>query len=296
MIDASPFIALRHDQMAVLLEKVRGMAPMWRHWGAPVGDPPFLAADIAPPASFAPDGHWPLTVAPTDGDASYAQPIVRVHRDGRDFALRWDEVRADQGGDGSWHIILGDQLAMVELHQTLAMVGDSGTLALDTRVINIGDTPLSVDILASAILPLPADATTLLSFTGRHNAEFVEQREAMPSQQWVRDEARGMTGHAGPPGLFVLRGGADWHQGGVYAVQLAWSGNHRLSVTPRDDGGWTLAAGASLRSGEVTLAPGESHAAPTLLATYSQQGINGALWNFHRAVRARGPAITTARR
>jgi alpha-galactosidase len=161
-------------------------------------------------------------------------------------------------------------------------------LTISATLTNRGELPLALGSLAPAILPLPPSSKTIRSFTGRHNTEFQEVREALPAHGWHREERRGLTGHGGPAGLFVLGDGAGWHRGPVHAVQLAWSGNSRLSIE-RDGPGWTLAAGEWLAAGEIRPAAGEAFTTPELLATYSSDGLNGASANFHQAIRSRAP-------
>ena len=108
----------------------------------------------------------------------------------------------------------------------------------------------------------------------------------MPSHGWLRENWRGVTGHAGPPGLFVAGPGATRHAGRVHAAQLAWSGNHRILIERDDDGFWIMMLGEALAPGELRLAPGQSYDTPEILATCSSTGMNGASQTFHAAVRA----------
>ena len=277
-------IALHGRCSSIVLEPVPGGAPLWRHWGARVAAAELPALDSTP-LSFAPDVVVQLSTAPGFGLGGFGQAALRAHRDGRDFTCGWNECAVEQEA-GSVIIRLRDRVAGIALEQRFALDPDSDMLTVSATLTNAGDAPLTVDWLAAALLPLPADSATLRSFTGRHNDEFIEVREPMPAHGWVREERRGLTGHGGPAGLFVMGDGAGWHDGAVHAVQLAWSGNSRLSVE-RDGEGWTLAAGEWFAPGEVRLAPGESIATPELLATFSPDGLNGASANFHAAIRAR---------
>jgi len=118
----------------------------------------------------------------------------------------------------------------------------------------------------------------------RHAAEFVESVEPLPAHQWRRETRRGLPGHGGPPGLYLLGQGADWDQGLVLAAQLAWSGDAALAVERDDDGRHVLSAGAA---DGFTLQPGERFEAPPLLLAISGQGRNGAMQQMHGLVRAR---------
>lgn len=286
-------LALHGAETSLVLERRDPLPPAWRWWGPRIdpGTLPPLAWCRAP-ASFSLDEDLPLTIAPEYGSGWFGAPALRAHREGRHFAQRF-EVEAIEKGEEAIRILLIDAVAGIALEQRFALVG--GAIEAEAAVTNRGDTPLAIDWLAAATLPLPADCAEILSFTGRHNAEFVPEREAMPAHAWLRENRRGLTGHAGPPGLFVTRSAADWHGGCVLAAQFAWSGNHVLRVDRDDEGCWTLQMGAALAPGEIVLGPGEQYRAPAMLATASTHGINGAIQGFHRAVRARLPWHGTMR-
>lgn len=269
-----------------ILEPAPG-APIWRWWGpgAVPGALPSLAA-LRPPAGFSLDAPVPLTLVPEYGTGWFGPAAVRVHRAGRDFAPHWHCAEVERQ-PGALAVTLVDPATQLRLIQRLAFA--DGVLRLSATLTNEG-APLDLEWLAAGTLPLPPSAARIKSFTGRHNDEFVPHEEPMPAQEWRRETGRGLTGHGGPPGLFVLSEGAGWHRGVVRAAQLAWSGNSRLIVA-RADNGWLLQAGEALAPGEVRLATGEAYTTPELLAACSADGLNGALQAFHAAVRAGGPML-----
>ena len=75
----------------------------------------------------------------------------------------------------------------------------------------------------------------------------------MPQHSWQRVTRRGISGHGGPPGVYVLDGESGWHTGLAYAMQLAWSGDSEIGIERDDEGYWTLAAKARLAPGEIVL-------------------------------------------
>ena len=278
-------IVLQGTTTSVVLEPQAHGAPWWRWWGPGVEAADLASlADTRPAASFSLDIDQPLTVAPTFGAGWFGPAALRAHRAGRHFAQRFDPVAIDRDGDAV-SIALTDRAARLTIVQRIAVAGD--VMTLSASVANDGDDVLDVEWLAAGTLPLPADCVDIRSFTGRHNAEFVPQIDPMPSQAWVRENRRGLTGHAGPPGLFVTGPAAGWHAGRVHAAQLAWSGNHRIAVERDDDGVWTLQMGEALAPGEIRLAPGDRHDTPAMIATCSTGGLNGAIQAFHAAIRAR---------
>lgn len=280
-------IALHGDASSLILEARPDAAPLWRWWGPRVdADTLPVLADTRPQASFSLDRDQPLALVPSYGTGWFGPAALRAHRGGQAFAQWFDDVAIAEEADRVT-VTLTDRTARVTVVQRIATAGDM--LTLSASVTNDGDEVLDIEWLAAGTLPLPGDSATIRSFTGRHNAEFVVHDEAMPAHGWVRENRRGMTGHAGPPGLFVVGPDAGWHHGRVHGAQLAWSGNHRLSIERDDDGFWILQMGEALAPGEIRLAPGETYATPEMLATCSTAGLNGAVQAFHAAVRARAP-------
>jgi alpha-galactosidase len=276
---------LNSDQASLVLELREGAAPLWRHLGARL-DPGALAplANGRTPASFSLDGDVPLCTAPVAGLGWFGPPALIVRRGGQavviDFTVA--EVTADEDAIA---IRLEDTQAGLLLEQSVTR-DPGGAFRFDARLTNRGTAPLGLDWLASALIPLAPDSAGLISWRGRHNAELAECREAMPQQIWTREGRRGISGHGGPPGVVVLGEGAGYHSGLVHALQLAWSGDSRLTVERDDEGYWLLSAGAVLQPGEVVLQPGESYAAPQAILAVSTQGRNGAAAQHHGAVRA----------
>ena len=90
---------------------------------------------------------------------------------------------------------------------------------------------------------------------------------------------------AGTPG-FGFRSGQVW------AVHVAWSGNHeylaeRLPEGAGAGGEGVLGGGELLLPGEVRLAPGESYSSPWLAFAWSDAGLDGLSARMHRWLRSR---------
>lgn len=282
MVDAACH-SISTDDFSLVVEITADNDLVWRHWGAKLTGPLFALAGTQTRTTFSLDHEVPMGVVPTSGFGWFGPPAFRCHRGGKHAGQRV-KVHSVAISATTFEAVLSDESCGIEIIVTIAPQG--GCLRIATRLRNVGTTPLSVEDLAAAILPLPPHAEAIVSFSGRHNGEMVEHCEPMPAQGWYREQRAGLTGHGGPPGLFVLGEGADWHHGEVWAAQLAWSGNHRLAVEPVGAGGWAGLLGASYGPGEIILAPGDTLSAPEVLACYSGHGRNGAIRCFHDAVRA----------
>jgi alpha-galactosidase len=279
----TPLIHLAGQRTSLVLEVAGAGPPRWRHWGARVDTAALPAlADMRGAASFSMDADVPLCTAPTGGNGWFGPVSLACQRGGAACMLRWDDCHIEESTNAVT-IALTDTVQAVELVQRMMLDRHSDCFTLSATVRNLGDAPLMITTLASAVLPLPATSRAIRSFRGRHNAELHQVDEPLPAHGWRRTGRRGITGHGGPPGLFVQNG----LSGGVWAVQLAWSGDSDLVIEADDEGGYILTAGTAIAPGERVLAPGDEWTAPDAIATFSPAGYDGVSANFHAAIRRR---------
>lgn len=281
-------IALHGRTMSAVIDLVDGV-PCWRHWGARVAGAAIPGiADTMPAASFSLDHRPAIAVVPTFGHGGFDAPALLAHRGGRDFAQGFDSCTVNWRAPGTAvALVLRDSVARLSVEHWLTINPASDVLTCSTRLTNDGDTPLSVDWLAAATLPLPADAATRRYTTGRHNGEFVSHEEPMGPSVWRRENRRGLTSHDSFPGAIVTMPGVTAQDGQAYGVQFAWSGNHVQSIAWSDEGSYLWQFGEWFAPGEMVLAPGETLTTPDMIATWSAAGLDGVANAFHAAVRAR---------
>ena len=277
--------ALHGEGWSLVLELEEDGPPLWRHLGARVE-----TESLAPlrqtrgATTFSLERDQPLPLLPTRGLGWFGDEALAC-RDtaGRHLPVHFDVCSADEGGD-ALEVHLRDTVSGVEVEVRCANL--AGGLTISQTVKNTRAEPILLDRLASLAIPLPSTAHEILSWRGRHNAEFTECREPMPRQGWHRESRLGITGHGGPPGCYVLGEGAGWDTGEVLAVQLGWSGDTRLAIEPDGEGSWVLVGEALLEPGEVVLAPGESFEAPPAYLAIAQTGRNGAMAMQHAMMRS----------
>ena len=201
--------ALHSPEASLVLEQ-SGDALLWRHLGQRVdaaGLPPLASTRGA--ATFSLDEDVPFATAPGLG---WFGPLA-VSVAGR--VLRW-AVTDVAAKPGSLRVTLTDPDSGLLLEQILRLLPGGG-FEISATLGNDGPVPITIDHLASALLPLPAGLHRMLSWRGRHAAEFVECVEPLPAHQWRRETRRGLPGHGGPPGLYLLGQQAGWDQGLVLA-------------------------------------------------------------------------------
>ncbi len=284
-------ITLTGAATSLILELAPGEAPLWRYWGPrlPQGaEPGFSIRDGRPLASFSLDHDQPLSIFPTFGVGWFGQSALLAHRGGKDFAQAITDTIVEWVVPGRHvRLVMEDAVAAIRVTMSLDLDPASDVLTVSTTLANIGTTPLDVQWLAAASLPLPFAAEAVRHFTGRHNNEFQQVVEPLGRGSWRRENRRGLTSHECFPGAVVTLPGATRHGGTAYGAQLAWSGNHAQQIEWLDEGHYQWQLGAWLAPGEIRLAPGETLDSPELLATCSTGGLNGVAQNFHAAIRAR---------
>jgi alpha-galactosidase len=136
-------------------------------------------------------------------------------------------------------------------------------------------------------LPVPDDARELATFTGRWIRELHLQRQPWTIGRAGRVNPRGRSSHEDPPTVFLGTPGFTEETGRVWALHLAWPGNHEVVADRAADGAAYVQAGEFLHPGELTLGPGATYTTPWLLGTASTSGLNGVSDAFHAHVRAR---------
>lgn len=274
---------LHSDDASLVLEPQGDGVPVWRHCGALV-DPSSLPslADVRGPASFSLDVDVPLSTIPGSQPGWFGPSALEI-RDERGLSVPFRPGRTLVEHDpDSIQVTARDAKLGLTFEQSFLRL-PGGAFLLQSRLENTSDATLQIASACSAILPLAGKWDRIVSWRGRHNAELAEQTEQMPAHRWSRETRRGISGHGGPPGVYVLEEGTGRDNGLVLALQLAWSGDSRIAVERDDEGHWVLGASSV---GERTLGAGEALDLPGAILAISLHGRNGAMAQQHAAVRS----------
>lgn len=284
----TPFYRLDTPDQTLVLMSPQGRMPQLLYWGAALP----LACDLATLAlALAPAlPHGGLDVAevvswlPEPGRGFTDSPGLALRRGERHLYTLFSLHRAVPS-DLGWTFELVDPACGLGLTLSLRLHVGSGVFSADTALRNLGSDALSIDHLATLVLPLPRHFTDRQSLGGRWAGEFQLQREAMGTAGWVQESRLGRASHHAHPGLVVMPAGTDAAQGEAMGVQLAWSGNHRLLLQRLRHGGRQLQAGELLLPGEAVLQPGQSHTTPTVHFARSSRGLRALSQSWHRFTR-----------
>ncbi len=235
-----------------------------------------------PPSSI--DGPALLSLIPVASEGWSGTPGVSAHRGPMtlepSFTLR-DVARPDAT---TVIVTVADEEAGLEVRIEVSL-SDEGVLALRAVLTNRGGT-LSLGRLGISI-PIPPRAREILDVTGRWSFERRPQRRELAHGTWSRQTRHGRNGHDSPEVFAAGTTGFGFRQGEVWAVHLAFSGDHDMSAESHATGQAVLGAAELLSPGEITLEQGEQYATPQVLASWSPAGLDGVSERFHRWTRRR---------
>jgi alpha-galactosidase len=299
-------VHLRAAGVSLLLDggsSSEGALPAVLHWGADLGaldgtseealraagDPPVLPNTMDLPVR--------LAVLPEHADGWAGLPGVRGHRDGaawssRFVVSRWQADVAAEGG-GRLEVDATDHAAALGLSLVIRME-PSGLVRMQAILRN--DHPVEPYVLDGLVLalPVPADAGEILDLAGRWTRERIPQRRPFSVGSVMRESRRGRTGHDATLLLAAGKPGFGFRRGEVWAMHVAWSGNHRTYAEKLPSGQSVLGAGELLQTGEVRLAPGQEYRTPWVVGTYGE-GLDRASARAHAWLRDRPGHPRTAR-
>jgi alpha-galactosidase len=282
-------VHLRAAGCSLLLDCAAPRLPRVLHWGADLGDqPPAAIAALANASrsdnvSVGLDVPVVLSVLPEQSAGWLGTPGLTGHRDGAHFSTAFEvtDVRVD-GTRVS--VRAHDPAARLDLLLTVEVTG-SGLVRQRASVSNTGDGVWTLDGLLLA-LPLPAEATEILDFTGRHLRERSPQRSPLVFGTHLRENRRGRTGFDASTPFIAGERGFAFRTGEVWGAHVAWSGNHRTLAERMPSGITMIGGGELLLPGEVRLRPGDTYESPWLYGSYGV-GLDAMSARFHEYLRAR---------
>ncbi len=269
------------------------------HWGADLGSTlPDLAILGGPIPHSAIDVTVPAALLPQASSAWQGRPGLRGQRiadgvPGLDFSLRLRvvDVQVDSSSAvataaaASAVIVQQDPDAGITVTSGLTL-HPGGLLELRHTAVNDGTSPFQLDELAT-VLPVGPDAVELLDLTGRWCRERHPQRRPVQQGTWVRTGRHGRTGHDSSLLLAAGTAGFGNRHGKVWAMHLAWSGNHEQFADTVADGRTMIGGSELLGPAEIVLQPRESYTTPALFAAYSDRGLDGISEAFYSWFRSR---------
>ena len=283
-------VHLRAAGVSLVLDARDGFVPAVLHWGHDLGE---LDADELAALAVASRP----TAGPNDLDAPRRAPALLPQH-----ALGWNGrpgLAGSRGGRGWSPLFRLTELAVDGGRVAVAATDDDAGLAVAVElellpsglvrqratVTATAEGTYAVDGLALA-LPVPPAATELFDLAGRWARERSPQRLPFVVGVHSRENRRGRTGPDAPLILAAGTAGFDTRDGEVWAVHVAWSGNHVTYAERLSTGEAVLGGGELLLPGEVALAAGERYTGPWLYAAHGV-GLDAVAARFHAFLRSR---------
>jgi alpha-galactosidase len=295
-------VALTAAGVSVLIDASGGALPAIAHWG-----PELPGLDPGPAEALIAAGR------PVHGTNNIeTPPRIAVLPETRAGWSGRPGLSGSYAGAG-WSPAFRTTSVTVDGHETgggrveTAAVDDTGRLALTivlellptgllrgrAAVTNLDPETYTVDDLVLAF-PVPAPATELLDFAGRHNLERVPQRSPFGTGAHVRENRKGRTGADSAYLLHAGTAGFDFAHGQVWAVHTAWSGNHLHYAERVFTGERLLGGGELLLPGEIRLGEGDTYRGPWVYGSYGT-GLDAVAHRFHRHLRDRERPVSAQR-
>ena len=294
---ANDVVHLRRDGVSFVVDLSARRLPVVVYWGADLGDlspaslkqiavaavPPIVPNDL--------DLAEIVEVLPAASGGWRGQPGLEGHADG----ASWTALFAQTEVDASAHSLTVTGIdAVAGLSVTIEIeLLESGLLRQRAHLLRLQGDTFVVDSLQLA-LPVPRRATELLDTAGRWGHERTPQRLPFAVGTHLRDSRRGRTGTDAALILAAGTPGFSFTSGEVWAVHVAWSGNHREYAERMSNGTTVIGGGELLLPGEVRLAAGEEYGSPWVYAAYGA-GLDGVSARFHNYLRSRPGHPTTPR-
>lgn len=288
--DQDRLLYLRSGMSSIIVDAGGLSLPSVLHWGADLGD---LSSDDLTSIAHAADPAVPWgttdrfprrSILRQHSEGHFGRPSVLGHRDGRAWTPLL-QVKSTRLLNDRLEVEAFDPLAGLEVRTELER-GPSGLVRLRHSLRNQAPGEYVLDQLTMA-LPIPVVASELLDLSGHWGRERHPQRHPLMIGTWTRESRRGRTGHDATLGLLVGTPSFGARHGEVWAVHVAWSGNHLTYAERLPNGEGVIGGGELLMPGEVRLAPGDVYETPWCYAAYSSRGMDGVTSAFHEHIRSR---------
>jgi alpha-galactosidase len=288
MINAvKPFYTLRSDKCSLIID-CRGRAPVILYWGAKfntIDNGDIMAAlSIRQELPACQPEEAAIALSPETAAGFIGCPGVQIHRQGKQWAISTaiESVEASSQQLVIKSICSG---AQVQLTHRLVLDDQTDILTGTTEITNVGNSTLWVDRCDAPCIPLPAQYTKILGFTGRWANEFQRQNIDRFTGAYVRENRSGRTSHDSFPGVILHADQTTESSGEAYGLHLGWSGNHHVRVEQMFTGRAYAQLGELFYPGEMSLESGETYCSPTLYGASTVSGLSALSGCFHSYIR-----------
>lgn len=149
---------------------------------------------------------------------------------------------------------------------------------------NVGQGDISLRRIMSMSLDLPDRGFRMHTFDGGWIKEAHHHVHNVDYGMYINSSTTGASSNRHNPGFLLSEKYTTEEQGRCYGFNLVYSGNHFGLAEKSNHDLVRVQIGINPHCFEWRLAPGESFESPEAVMSWSQEGLNGLSWNFHRFV------------
>jgi len=228
-------------------------------------------------SAYTPSGSWNLM-----------EPALQIaHADGHQSTdLLYVSHGSETAGDGIslTAIQLRDPVYATEVTLFYKIYAAQNVFEQWTTIKNSEKQAITLGKYASANLYFTADDYWLRHYHGVWAREMKPELTRLPFGIHTLDSKLGARANLYQPPTFMLSFGqaATETSGKVLLANLAWSGNFKIDFEKDSYNGLRLIAGINPAASTYQLAAGQAFKTPSLIYTYSENGIGEASRNMHR--------------
>lgn len=265
-----------------------------KHWGAPISlqGQGLNAATTKPVAHSGFDQPLSSGVLREHSRGFLGHPSISGHRGGKNWSTFFSLTQINHT-DSTLTAHFADATAHLKLELSYHL-NEFGIIKISANLTNNGGDAYNLEQF-TYWLPLPDRANEVMDFTGRWSHERHPQRNSIRYGLTTREIREGRSGHDYTIAQLALSGGTEFGHGEVWGLSVAWSGNSVHHVERLASGDIAIGAGELLEPGENILEPGDSYSVPSVIANYSDQGLDGLSHNYYGWLRDRPQHPTNIR-
>ena len=202
----------------------------------------------------------------------------------RDVKAVPDGLPAALGGDETLKVVLKEQNCALYLELYYTVFEKCDAIVRWSRLVNDTGEAVTVRRLLSAQLDLPAEDYVLTTFRGAWAREMERQDQNLTGKL-VWESTVGVSSNRCNPFAMVSYHGATETAGGVWGVNLLYSGNHYGCAARNAYGSVRVVQGMGVDGFSWHLGHGQSLDAPQTVLAYSAAGFGGLSRCMHQFVR-----------
>ncbi len=239
------------------------------------------------------DGSQYMSEIATYGQSDYREPSVAVcYSSGSRLSdFKFESYRIIEkdlssvipkcDGGQTLEIVLSDTVSNVKASLFYTVYDDIDAIVRSVKYRNCGNESIVLDRAYSFNLDIPNDNYNLTRLWGAQQRERFVETEKLAHGVTSIGSKRGVSSAQLNPFVALSSSNATQNVGEVYAFNLVYSGNYKISVELDELDNIRINGGISDFDFEWKLAAGECFDTPEVVCVYSDCGFNGASHAFH---------------